>query len=140
MSPWQDSAGFFGELNQEIPFDFSVGFIGVDPQTSRLLPCPYTISNCGDDMSPVVAHNTHFWRYKQPMSSAFCANTTDLAWIFDFDGGLQGAIYKADSYYAWAVHTGDVGTPATVPVPAAAWLFGSGMLGLIGMSRKRRRC
>lgn len=65
VSPWQDPAGFFGELNAAVPFDFSVGFIRVDPQTSRFLPFPYTISNCGDDMSPVVAHNTHFWRIKQ---------------------------------------------------------------------------
>lgn len=65
VSPWQDPGGFFDELNDVIPFDFSVGFIRVDPQTSRFLPCPYTVSNLGDDMSPVVAHNTHFWRYKQ---------------------------------------------------------------------------
>lgn len=29
-------------------------------------------------------------------------------------------------------------TPAAVPVPAAAWLFGSGLLGLLGIARKRR--
>lgn len=28
-------------------------------------------------------------------------------------------------------------TPTTVPVPAAVWLFGSGLLGLIGVARKR---
>lgn len=27
--------------------------------------------------------------------------------------------------------------PSSVPVPAAAWLFGSGLLGLIGVSRRR---
>ena len=31
-----------------------------------------------------------------------------------------------------------VGTGATVPVPAAVWLFGSGLLGLIGISRKKK--
>ena len=29
-------------------------------------------------------------------------------------------------------------TPTVVPVPAAAWLFGSALLGLVGVSRKRR--
>ncbi len=29
-------------------------------------------------------------------------------------------------------------TPAAVPVPAAAWLFGSGLLGLLGIARKRK--
>jgi len=28
-------------------------------------------------------------------------------------------------------------TPAVVPIPAAAWLFGSGLLGLIGMARRK---
>ncbi len=29
-------------------------------------------------------------------------------------------------------------TPSAVPVPAAAWLFGSGLVGLLSVSRKRR--
>ncbi len=28
-------------------------------------------------------------------------------------------------------------TPTTVPVPAAAWLFGSGLLGFIGVGRRK---
>lgn len=30
-------------------------------------------------------------------------------------------------------------TPAAVPVPAAVWLFGSGLLGLVGVARRRRQ-
>lgn len=30
------------------------------------------------------------------------------------------------------------GTVQAVPVPAAAWLFGSGLLGLLGLGRRRR--
>jgi hypothetical protein len=40
------------------------------------------------------------------------------------------------NYYGWAVHSGNAGA---VPLPAAVWLFGSGLLGLIGVGRKRRR-
>jgi len=31
------------------------------------------------------------------------------------------------------------GTVAAVPIPAAAWLFGSGLIGLFGFSRRRKR-
>lgn len=30
-------------------------------------------------------------------------------------------------------------TPAVVPVPAAVWLFGSGLVGLVGVARRRRK-
>lgn len=63
------------------------------------------------------------------------------AWVFHFDIGYQTIVYKTYNYYAWAVHTGDVGTAittSTVPVPAAVWLFGSGLLGLVGVTRRKR--
>jgi len=33
---------------------------------------------------------------------------------------------------------GHVDAPAAVPVPAAAWLFGSGLMGLVGVARRRK--
>ncbi|MCP3869616.1 MAG: DUF1566 domain-containing protein [Gammaproteobacteria bacterium] len=64
------------------------------------------------------------------------APNTDGAWIFDFYDGYQDFDYKNLSDYAWAVQSGDVGA---VPIPAAVWLFGSGLFGLIGAGRLRRR-
>lgn len=48
--------------------------------------------------------------------------------------GAQDYHYKTQSSYVWAVQSGDIGV---VPVPAAAWLFGSGLLGLIAMARRK---
>lgn len=57
------------------------------------------------------------------------------AWIFRFDGGFQTiASMSGNSLFAWAVRDGDV---SAVPLPAAVWLFGSGLLGLIGVARKK---
>jgi hypothetical protein len=59
------------------------------------------------------------------------------AWRFSFDNGQQGTADKFSIVlrsYAWAVHDGDIGV---VPVPAAVWLFASGLLGLIGVTRRK---
>ncbi len=63
------------------------------------------------------------------------APNTSRAWYFSMRNGYQVNSYKFGSYYAWAVQSGDV---SAVPVPAAVWLFGSGLLGLIGMSRRKK--
>ncbi len=63
------------------------------------------------------------------------APNTFYAWTFYMNYGSQGySGAKANSYYAWAVQSGDV---SAVPVPAAVWLFGSGLLGLIGVARRK---
>ena len=31
-----------------------------------------------------------------------------------------------------------VGSASTVPVPAAVWLFGSGLVGLLGVARRKK--
>lgn len=63
------------------------------------------------------------------------APVTGGAWLFGFDSGVQGGGSKDDDYYALAVRSGDV---AAVPVPAAVWLFGSALAGLMGFRRVRR--
>lgn len=60
---------------------------------------------------------------------------TSDAWYFNIGPGLQYYWDSDHTYAAWAVRPGDV---APVPLPAAAWLLGSGLLGLIGVARRRR--
>ena len=61
-----------------------------------------------------------------------------FAWAFLFSTGSQGHTAKIGSRFAWAVHDGDVGDVGVVPVPAAVWLFGSGMLCLVGLARREK--
>lgn len=51
-------------------------------------------------------------------------------------GGISTSLKSYAFFNAWAVHDGDVAS--LVPVPAAAWLFGSGLLGLIGMAKRKK--
>ncbi len=60
-----------------------------------------------------------------------------VAWSFHFGlGGLQYDDDKGDDNYAWAVRSGDV--PAVVPLPTAVWLLGGGLIGLLGLARRKR--
>lgn len=58
-----------------------------------------------------------------------------IAWYFTLYSGYQDHAGSTNNFRAWAVRPGDVGV---VPLPAAAWLLGSGLLGLIGVARRRR--
>jgi len=55
------------------------------------------------------------------------------AWYFYTSYGNQGYDNKGFQFYAWAVSPGQVNA---VPVPGAVWLFGTGMLGLLGLKRR----
>ena len=79
------------------------------------------------------------------------AGFTASAWFMGLGDGENGEDSKVgDPFFAWAVRTGDVGPPPgdvapppvtlppEVPLPAAAWLFGSGLIGLIGVARRKK--
>lgn len=59
---------------------------------------------------------------------------SNSAWYFNANSGYQSYDIKNRYNRVWAVKSGDV---SAVPVPAAAWLFGSGLLGLIGLARRK---
>ena len=72
--------------------------------------------------------------YPATWSSTEYHPVPEYAWLFhSLDGGFR---YngKGVLYSAWAVHSGDV---AAVSVPGAAWLFGSGLIGLVSFNRKK---
>ena len=57
------------------------------------------------------------------------------AWGFYTNYGTQYSINKSYSLYGWAVRSGDV---SAVPVPAAVWLMGGGLIGLLGVAKRKR--
>ena len=60
----------------------------------------------------------------------------DNAFSFTMSGNLVTEEKSSNHIYAWAVHTGDV---SAVPIPTAAWLFGSGLISLIGVARRKKK-
>lgn len=84
----------------------------------------------GQELSFDNLFATQYWSQEE------FTDLTSQAWTFNNDLGLQFNDNKSELHYAWAVHDGDV-LPAIIPVPTAAWLFGSALIGLAGISRKR---
>lgn len=51
--------------------------------------------------------------------------------------GNQNWISKNNGNFVLAVHDGDIGV-SPVPIPATLWLFGTGIIGLVGFSKRRK--
>ena len=105
----------------------------------------YNVLGGSAGTSITTTHNANYDLFSNVQSSWYWSATeyapdTLGAWYFGMSVGSQSFTYKTDSYYktdlnyAWAVQSGDV---SAVPVPAAVWLFGSGLIGLIGLARRK---
>ena len=74
-------------------------------------------------------------------SSSYWSGTeyadTSYAWYFSTNFGYQDFSIKPLELYAWAVRSGDVAA-ASVPEPGTMLLLAAGMIGIVGV--KRRRC
>ena len=77
-------------------------------------PLMFTISSGGDDLSTYALNNSKGF--------AFAAHIADF-------GGIQGG---ESAWFASSIKN-----LPPVPLPAGVWLFGSALLGFIGLSRRR---
>jgi len=79
-----------------------------------------------------------YWSATEYMYVDGQAYDGDKAYYFRFgSGGTSGQQdygVLTSPYNVWAVHSGDV---SLVPVPAAVWLFGSGLIGLVVVARRK---
>lgn len=83
--------------------------------------------------------NSGYWSGTESTNPT--TGTVSFAWLFATANGGQGPGPKTGQgsnfpYYGWAVSPGQV---APVPVPAAVYLFGSGLIGLAGLARRRMK-
>lgn len=103
----------------------------------------YNVLGGSAGTSITTTHNTNYNLFSNVQNGTHWSVTefapnTDAVWTFDMgssNSGDQGYYNKANIAFGWAVHSGDV---SAVPVPAAVWLFGSGLIGLTGIARRKR--
>lgn len=102
---------------------------GVGPQPNSGILGTITFSDTTGSAGPFSnVHTSVYW-----LGTEYAPGPSK-AWTFYTNDGSQGNISKNVQLYAWAVSPGQV---AAVPVPAAAWLFGPALLGLLGFKRRR---
>jgi len=84
-----------------------------------------------------------FWNWNSshndvPVLAVFdCTSvTTCIGQTTGADGELFGGMQNGPTAGALPIFNG-TGNLSAVPLPAAAWLFGSGLLGLVGMARRK---
>lgn len=110
----------------------------------ELLTAGGSITESEDIQGATVAGIAKFFTYeytgpKDDTGNAYCTMWTGLCTYID-GSGVSHTIDAASTHAGRSL--GNMMTAAnfsaTVPVPAAAWLFGSGLLGLIGIARRRQ--
>jgi len=87
------------------------------------------------------SHNSNYDLFTNVQNSYYWSKTelttnTNYAWSFNSTGYQDPFFSKTRSFYAWAVHDGDVAVSA-VPIPPSVFLFGSGLIGLIGLAKRK---
>ena len=83
---------------------------------------------------------TPYFTFEQVNGNGYWSGTEYVpdpraAWDFYTGVGIQDFGNKNAFIYAWAVSPGNI---AAVPVPGAVWLFGAGIIGLLGFRRRTR--
>jgi hypothetical protein len=88
--------------------------------------------------SIATTHNSEYDKFTGVVPDRNWSDTPigQSAYFFDLGDGSQSSTSVGFTNIGWAVRTG---SPAEVPIPAAVWLFGSGLLGLVGAARRKVR-
>lgn len=73
--------------------------------------------------------------------ASFVPTASDPLSFFSGSGVTQSVVFGTSTFDpsgVLSITSYSFSAPAAVPVPAAAWLFGSGLIGLTGLARKRK--
>lgn len=114
---------------------FGTGTLSV---TGSGAPSPWSNNfNLGADGLAAIDQGVSLFYFSRTVgtgSTAVAANTTQ----FGNGTGFATVKLEADGDFSYTLAGASVEPPAAVPVPAAAWLMGSGLIGMGGFIRRRK--
>ena len=146
-----------GDVRGGFFFESRLGCLGGEMELLTAAADPWTNDLFKDENGKNTLNRTRYWTdtpYRDwvdpcidPAYGVPCnlegdtGDRTDFYWQWGFTGwgGINGPAYKTtlrgdNDRFAWAVHDGRV---SAVPVPAAIYLFGSGLVGLFGIMKRK---
>lgn len=104
-----------------------------DPITSTVSSCSAQSGSGLSNTGPFAFLQSYgYW------SATGDVHYTGWKWVMNMNRGYQTSTPDTNGLYGWAVHDGDVGAAVVAPIPAGAWLFGSGLVGLASMIRRKK--
>ena len=110
----------------------NTGFYDTAGVETGCTPPDYCLTNTGPFENIQIPFTGGYW------SGTEYGFTEGDAWFFSFyDGYQENYDMTSDVLYAWAVRDGGSEFIPQIPIPAAIWLFGSGLIGLIGSARRK---
>jgi len=117
--------------------DISYGYSCSGSEMGNLF---YNVFGGSVGSSITTTHNANYDLFSNIQSNSYWSSTDYApyyvyAWFFDMNNGNQNFTYNYYGSSGWAVKSGDV---SAVPVPAAVWLFGSGLIGLISLAKRKK--
>jgi hypothetical protein len=129
---------YLNTINYAGSNQWALSSAGVNPQTGVNLSSPLGqlfYNELGGVAGSAIPNTSNF---TNEQASAYWSGTEyapipNLARYFSTSNGSQYTTYKNVQLYAWAASPGQV---SAVPVPGAIWLFGTGLLGLLGLKRR----
>lgn len=131
-----NSANYLGYNDWRLPTSDSC--LGLNCTSSEMGHLFYNELGGVANASISTTHNANYSLFQNLQSGYYWSGTeftpdTNYILYQSFYNGYQYINQKDGNFYAMAVR----GQALSTPVPASAWLIGSGLLGLIGVARRK---